>query len=84
MPDLRGNIPSFIFYGSVLSEFLRVARCTLNYSDFLPKIKALFKRMINQGASQTKLFHQVKKAFNKYPSAFSSFNITCDEIIKNI
>ena len=26
MPDLNGNIPSHVFYGSVMSEFLRIAR----------------------------------------------------------
>ena len=35
MPDLSGNIPSHVFYGSVMSEFLRIARCTLRYEDFL-------------------------------------------------
>ena len=84
MPDLSGNIPSHVFYGSVMSEFLRVARCTLNYCDFLPKIKTLFQRMINQGASINKLLKQVKKSFHKHPSAFSSFNISSDEVINNI
>ena len=36
MPDLGGNIPSHVFYGSAMSEFLRIARSTLLYSDFLP------------------------------------------------
>ena len=40
------NIPSAIFYGSVLSEFLRIARCTLLFEDFIPKA--------NQ---QTSIFH---------------------------
>ena len=84
MSDYNSNIPSYIFYGSILSEFLRIARCTLNYNDFIPKVKVLFKRMMNQGACLEKLFHQVSKAFNKHPSAFSSFNITSDIVINNI
>ena len=34
MPDKRGNIPSHVFYGSIMSEFLRIARATLLYHDF--------------------------------------------------
>ena len=37
MPQMSSNIPSAIFYGSVLSEFLRIARCTLLFEDFFLK-----------------------------------------------
>ena len=37
MPDLTGNIPENVFYGSISSEFLRIARATLLYEDFLKK-----------------------------------------------
>ena len=38
MPDLSGNIPSYIFYGSIMSEFLRIARCTLfSYLTLFPE-----------------------------------------------
>ena len=36
MPDLSGNIPLHVFYGSVMSESLHIARKTLYYADFLP------------------------------------------------
>ena len=39
MPDINGNIPSNIFYGSILSEFLKIVRSTLLFSDFYPIIK---------------------------------------------
>ena len=34
MPHLQSNIPSTIFYGSIFSEFLRIARCTLKLQHF--------------------------------------------------
>ena len=52
MPDLNGNIPSTMFYGSVMSEFLRIARCTLLLEDFVPRAKKLFERMCNQGGTE--------------------------------
>ena len=83
MPDLCGNIPSHVFYGSVMSEFLRIARCTLLYSDFLPSVIGLFKRMLNQGGSENKLLMQIKKAFDRHPSSFD-FKKTFKEIITDI
>ena len=47
MPYLSSNIPSSIFYGSIFSEFLRVARYTLRlkeYSSILRLIKKAFQR----------------------------------------
>ena len=52
MPDYTGNTPSRVFYGSVMSEFLRIARSTMLYEDFLTVASKLFKRMINQGVQQ--------------------------------
>ena len=53
MPDKNGNIPLHVFYGSIMSEFLRIARATLLFSDFLPRAKALFERMIKQGEEKS-------------------------------
>ena len=48
---LLSNIPFSIFYGSILSEFLRIARCTLKLDDFLIRGKELFVRMLNQSGN---------------------------------
>ena len=40
MPDLSSNITAYVFYGSILSEFLKIAKYTLNF--FVPKAKQLF------------------------------------------
>lgn len=45
-----------------LSEFIRIAEWTLKFSDFVPKAKQLFLRMISQGANQVNLLKQTKKA----------------------
>ena len=82
MPDLSGNIPEHVFYGSICSEFLRIARATLLYDDFLPKGRNLLSRMLNQGASVRRIFRHLDKLFNNHDAAFSSFNRRFD-IIKN-
>ena len=83
MPDLSGNIPSHVFCGSVMSEFLRIARSTLYYSDFLPSAISLFKRMKNQGGSETKVLLQIKKCLTRHSSSFE-FNKEASEIMNDI
>ena len=84
MPDLSGNIPSHVFYGSIMSEFLRIARCSLLYSDILPSAVNLFKRMISQGGSQSRILKQITKAMNRHPEPFSKFSKSTQEIAKDI
>ena len=84
MPDLSGNIPSHIFYGSIMSEFLRIARCTLLFSDFIPKASALYRRMINQGGSQNIVLKQIRKATTRHPEAFDKYATSHQNIIYNI
>ena len=74
MPDLNGNIPSHVFYGSIMSEFLRIARCTLLYSDFLPSAISLFKRMVSQGGSNSLILKQISKAMSRHPEPFVKFS----------
>ena len=50
MPYIDSNIPSYIFYGTILSEIVRIARSTLLLDDLIPGLGALFKRMPTQGA----------------------------------
>ena len=44
MPDLSGNISACVFYGSILSELLRIVKFTLKSFDFVSKAKQLFFR----------------------------------------
>ena len=84
MPDLSGNIPKHVFYGSVMSEFLRIARCTLRYSDFLPSAISLFKRMIGQGGSKSLILKQISKAISRHPLPFTKYPKRAQDIINDI
>ena len=84
MPDLSGNIPSHVFYGSVMSEFLRIARCTLLYTDFLKSATGLFNRMTNQGGSKAQLLRQISKAILRHPIPFAKFSKNAKEIMHDI
>ena len=84
MPDFSGNIPSHVFYGSIMSEFLRIARCTLRYTDFVSSAISLFKRMINQGGSKVKILNQIRKALMRHPLPFKKFYKRARDIMKDI
>ena len=84
MPDLTGNIPSTMFYGSIMSEFLRIARCTLLLKDFVPRAKSLFDRMVNQGGTKNKVLRQIRKAMLRHPEPFKKFQTRPDGIISQI
>ena len=84
MPDLSGNIPDHVFYGSVMSEFLRIARATLLYHDFVPKASNLFRRMLNQNGDHNMLLLQLKKAIANHPNIFARFRKSTHDILKDI
>ena len=84
MPDLTGNIPCHVFYGSFMSEILRIARATLFYQDFLAKAKELMKRMLNQGASLPLLLKQIGKVIQNHPEAFQSFKKTIQDFLRDL
>ena len=84
MPDLSGNIPSNVFYCSVISEFLRIARCTLLYSDFLSSAIGHFKRMVSQGGSKEQILKQICKAVVRHPLPFKKFNKRAQDIMNDI
>ena len=55
------NVPSSIFYGSIFSEFLQIARCTLRLTKFIPKAPQLYTRMVTQGGNKASILRQLKK-----------------------
>ena len=84
MPFRSSNIPSSIFYSSILSEFLRLARTTLRFDDFFPRVKTLVNRMMNQGANRHKMLRQFSKAICRHPDPFSSFSLSENDLIELI
>ena len=73
MPDRSSNIPSYIFYGTIMSEIIRIARSTLLLDDLVPRIGALFKRMLNQGADRRRIVNQCNKAIMNHSHIFDKF-----------
>ena len=80
MPNLHSNIPSSVFYGTVMSEVLRIARASSLFSDFSEKTLSLMMRMEKQGGDRRKLVKQIFKAFENHPFIFKKYNICSTDI----
>ena len=70
--------------GQLLSEIVRIARSTLLLDDLIPRLGALFKRMINQGADSRKILRKCTKAIENHSDAFEKFASRVEIIIEKI
>ncbi len=84
MTYIDSNIPAYIFYGTILSEIVRIARSTLLLDDLIPRLGALFKRMLTQGADMWKMIHQCKKAMENHQISFRKFASRYENIRERI
>ena len=84
MPYTSSNIPESIFYSAMVGEFLRIARSTLLYEDFLPKACELIRRLNNQGAKRYISSRNLRKVIDRHQEEFSRFNVNPEQIINDI
>jgi len=82
MPNFHSKIPATIFYGTAISEMLRIARVTSSFLNFTSKTSALLRRMENQGGNRRRLVKQLLKAFDNHPLVFKKYNICSSDISK--
>ena len=84
MPHLESNFPSTIFYGSIFSEFIRIARCTLKLEHFLPRASELYSRMLSQRANQSCINKQILKSFERYPDVLKKYGKNNNELLQEL
>ena len=84
MPYVSSNIPESIFYSAMVGEFLRIARSTLLFEDFLPKACELIHRLNNQGAKQHTSIRHLRKIIQRHPEDFSHFRIETEDMLSQI
>ena len=81
MPYITSNIPQSIFYSALVGEFLRIARSTLKFEDFVPKAKELIERMRKQGAETRVSQRFLQKIIESHPESFSGFYLSTEDLI---
>ena len=70
MPYTSSNMPSTIFYSSLGSEILCIARATSNVESFTEASKILIIRVVKQGAVISKVQAVLKKFFGRHQEDF--------------
>ena len=83
MPYKSSNIPNRMFYSTIRTECLRLCRATSGLDNVLNSIKALIKRMLNQGAEHKKIRNCIRRAFNKH-NVNLKYNTPVKDIITHI
>ena len=86
-PLLKLELPTGLkksYKRSFMSEILRIARSTLLYLDFLPRVSTLYKRMITQRGTANQLKTGIFRVIKNHTTAFASFDKTCRDIINDI
>ena len=83
MPNLLSNIPSKIFYNTIKSEILRIARCTLKLTDFIPRARNLYNRMKNQGGDTYQIKTSLLRFMNKHINTFEKYKNPLKDIIES-
>ena len=66
LPYKCSNIPSNMFYSSIVAEVLRIGRTSFSAAVFLRRVKTLIQRMIKQGALAEELKKYLKRTFNRH------------------
>ena len=82
MPFLCSNIPRNTFYSALVGEFLRIARATLNLSDFELKSKDLLNRMLNQGGDYEIIRKKLLKIVRNHHDSFSQFHQSPENLVQ--
>ena len=75
-PYLCSNIPSSPAYGVYISQLIRYARASTNYSDFLERHKHLRNRLLNQGYEEKRLKRSLTKFIFRYQSLVEKYSVS--------
>ena len=73
MPFLESCIPDRIFYATIMSEVLRIARATTHLENFKNTTNVLLRRMKKQGADERRTYMQMRKMMRKHCTVFQKF-----------
>ena len=80
-PNMCSNIPASPAYGDYISQLIRYARASRNYSDFLKRHLQLRNMLLDQGYTKIRLIRSLKKLIFRYQDLVEIYSVS--EIIIN-
>ena len=82
-PNMCRNIPSFPAYGVYISQLIRYARASRNYSEFLKRHLHLRNRLLDQGYTKIRLIRSFKKFIFRYQDLVEIYSVSAEKIIND-
>ena len=82
-PNMCSNIPASSAYGVYISQLIRYARATSNYSDFLKRHLHLRNRLLDQGYEKIRLIRSLKKFIFRYQDLVVIYSVSAETIISD-
>jgi hypothetical protein len=78
------NIPASPAYGVYISQLIRYARASSNYSDFLKRHLYMRNRLLDdQGYKKIRLIRSLKKFIFRYQDLVEKYSISAETIIND-
>ena len=82
-PNICGNIPASPADGVYISQLIRYARASTNYSDFLNRHLHLRNRLLDQGYEKIRLIRSLKKFIFRYQDLVEIYSVSAETIIND-
>ena len=82
-PNICSNIPASPAYGVYISQLIRYARASSNYSDFLKHHLHLRNWLLDQGYKKIHLIRSLKKFIFRYQDLVEIYSLSAEKIIND-
>ena len=82
-PNMCSNIPASPAYGVYISQLIRCARASSNYSDFLKRHLHLRNRLLDQGYEKIRLIRSLKRFIFRYQDLVEIYSVSAEKIIND-
>ena len=80
-PNMCSNIPASPAYDVYISQLIRYARASSNYSDFLKRHLHLRNRLLDQGYKEIRLIRSLKRFIFRYQDLVEIYSVSAEKII---
>jgi hypothetical protein len=82
-PNMCSNIPASPAYGACISQLIRYARASSNYSDFPKRHLHLRTRLLDQGYKKIRLIRSLKKFIFRYQDLVEIYSVSAETMIND-
>jgi hypothetical protein len=82
-PNMCSNKSASPAYGVYISQLIRYARASSNYTDFLKHHLHLRNRLLDQGYKKIRLIRSLKKFIFRYQDLVEIYSISAEKIISD-